>query len=113
MAAKTIYTDASSYTCATGGAAGVFAAGPPACTQNLHSVEPSLTYVVGAPALASSDVGVEAISATQWAAARQSASGTCYYISDDSAVGTRYGQAAASGICADPAMGLAANPAWT
>jgi type IV pilus assembly protein PilA len=85
VAAKTIYTDGSAYTCATGGAAGVFAG---TCTQNLNSVEPSLTYVVGAPALASTDVGVAAISATQWAAARQSASGICYYISDDSTVGT-------------------------
>jgi len=110
VSAKTIYTDGSSYVCATGGAAGVFAAG---CTQNLNSVEPSLTYVVGAPAANSTNVGVEAISATQWAAARQSASGICYYISDDSSVGTKYGQAAAAGACADPTMALAANPAWT
>jgi type IV pilus assembly protein PilA len=110
VAAKTIYTDASSYTCATGGAAGVFAG---TCTQNLNSVEPSLTYVVGAPALASTNVGVAAISATQWAAARQSASGICYYISDDSTAGTKYGQAAAAGVCAAPTMALAANPAWT
>jgi len=110
VAAKTIYTDASAYTCATGGIAGAFVG---TCTQNLHSVEPSLVYVVGAPALNSSDVGVVAVSATQWAAARQSASGICYYISDDSAVGTRYGQAAAAGVCATPTMALAAATAWT
>jgi type IV pilus assembly protein PilA len=108
VAAKTIYTDASSYVCATGGIAGAFVG---TCTQNLNSVEPSLTYVVGAPALNSSDVGVVAVSATQWAASRQSASGICFMISDDSSAGTKYGQAAAVGICAAPAVQV--GTAWT
>jgi type IV pilus assembly protein PilA len=108
VAAKTIYTDNSSYVCATGGAAGVFAA---TCTQNLLSVEPSLAYVVGAPAANASTIGVVAVSATQWAASRQSASGFCFMISDDSALGTKYGQAAASGVCAAPAVQVGAS--WT
>ena len=44
VAAKTMYTDNSSYACATG------AAPVAPCTQNLASIEPSLTYVAGAPA---------------------------------------------------------------
>ncbi len=108
VAAKTIYTDNSSYVCATGGAAGVFAG---TCTQNLLSVEPSLAYVVGAPAANSTNIGVVAVSATQWAASRQSASGICFMISDDSALGTKYGQAAAAGACAAPAVQVGAS--WT
>ena len=108
VAAKTIYTDASTYTCATGGAAGVFAAG---CSQNLKSVEPSLTYVAGAAGSVTTQVGVSVIAATQWAAGRWSASNTCFYISDDSAVGTKYGQVA--GACLAPTMALAAAASWT
>ena len=105
VAAKTIYTDNSSYLCASGGAAGVFVA---TCSQNLKSVEPSLVYVVGAPAANSTDVGVAA-AATTWFASRQSASGICFMISDDSATGTKYGQAAASGACAAPAAQAGAS----
>ncbi len=99
VAAKTMYTDASSYTNATAGATG------------LTSVEPSLTYVAGAPT--GTNVGITVVSTTQWAAARLSASGFCFYISDDTATGTKYGQAAASGACAAPSLALAATSAWT
>jgi len=105
VAAKTIYTDASSYTCATG------AAPVAPCTQNLASVEPSLTYVAGAAGSVTSQVGVSVVSATQWAAGRWSASNNCFYISDDSAVGTKYGQAA--GACVAPTMALAAAASWS
>ena len=106
VAAKTIYTDNSAYSCATG----VAVVAP--CTQNLTSVEPSLNYV--ATAATGTDVSVAAISPTQWAAGRLSASGTCYYISDTASgvsAGTSYGQVV--GACAVPTMALAANPAWT
>lgn len=103
VAAKVIYTDSSAYTCATG------AAVVAPCTQNLQSVEPAITYVAGAPALNSTNVGVTVVSATQWAASRQSASGFCFMISDDSALGTKYGQAAASGVCAAPAVQVGAS----
>ncbi|HUL84446.1 MAG TPA: type II secretion system protein [Actinomycetota bacterium] len=105
VAAKTIYTDASSYTCATGSAA----VAP--CTQSLSSVEPSLNYVAGAAGSVTTQVGVTVVSATQWAAGRWSASNNCFYISDDSAVGTKYGQAA--GACVAPTMALAAAASWS
>src|SRR4249920_2902974 len=63
VAAKTIYTDQSVYTCATGGAAGVFVG---TCTQNLLSVEPSLVYAT-ATAAGSTNVVVAVPAATQWA----------------------------------------------
>ena len=80
VAAKTLYTDASSYVTATEAAAG------------LPSVEPSLTYVAAGTAstVAAPSVSVSA-SATVWAAARMSASGTCYMIKDTAAAGTTYG----------------------
>ena len=96
VAAKTLYTDASSYT-----QAGVVA--------SMLSVEPSLNFVVGAPT--GTDIGLNAVSATVWAGARLSASGTCFYISDNTAAGTTYGQAA--GACANPTNVTAASPAWT
>ena len=95
VAAKTMYTDNSSYACATG------AAPVAPCTQNLASVEPSLTYVAGAPASVTTDGRGRRPSRRRsgrphvW-----SASNICFYISDDSAAGTKYGQAAAAGgVC--------------
>jgi type IV pilus assembly protein PilA len=99
VAAKTIYANNSSYVGASSTA--------------LQPVEPSLVFVAGAPAAGTTAVGVNAMSATQWAAARQSVTGICFYISDDATVGTRYGQAAATGACANPTTTLAAATAWT
>jgi type IV pilus assembly protein PilA len=100
VAAKTFYTDNSSFANAT--------------AANLPSVETSLTFVAGAPAAGSSNVGVmTAPTATTWSAARQSASGFCFYISDNSTTGTRYGQASATGACAAPTVALAAAASWT
>jgi type IV pilus assembly protein PilA len=109
VAAKTIYTDNSAYTCATA----ANGAAAPCVGIGLPSVEPSLTYVAGAPASVTTEVGVAVISATQWAAARWSASNFCFYISDDSAAGTRYGQAAATGACAAPTIALASAASWS
>jgi type IV pilus assembly protein PilA len=97
VAAKTLYTDSSAYTGAT-------AAG-------LATVEPSLTYV--ATAATGTDVSVAVVSASQWAAGRLSASTVCFYISDDVAVGTRYGQTAAGTACAVPTLALAATASWS
>jgi type IV pilus assembly protein PilA len=108
VAAKVIYTDNSSYICATavnGAGAGC------AATVGLPSVEPSLTYVAGAAGSVTTQVGITVVGATQWAAGRWSASNNCFYISDDSSVGTRYGQAA--GACVAPTMALAAATVWT
>ena len=91
VAAKTIYTDNSSYALADSAATG------------LVTVEPSLCYVAtGTASVASgatcvSGAGAASISvsaaATIWAAARMSASGTCYSIKDTAASGTTYGSA--------------------
>ena len=99
VSAKTIYANNYSYVGATSAA--------------VQAVEPSLVFVTGAPAAGATTVGVNAIAAGQWAAARQSASGICFYISDDAAVGTRYGQAAAAGACANPTIGLASATVWS
>jgi type IV pilus assembly protein PilA len=97
VAAKTVYTDASTYATANAAA--------------LTAVEPSLTFVDGAPT--GVQVGIGALSATTWAAARLSASGICYYISESATAGTRYGQTASGTACVAPTMALAAGTAWT
>ena len=99
VAAKTVYTDGSTYATADG--------------TGLTAIEPSLTFVDGAPTAGTTEVGVSAISDTEWAAARESASGVCYYISEESSAGTQYGQTASGTACVAPTMALAPNPAWT
>jgi type IV pilus assembly protein PilA len=71
VAAKTMYTDASTYASATSLATG------------LITVEPSLKYDAAgtAEAVGSTNVSVSA-AANIWAAARMSASGTCFGITD-------------------------------
>ena len=94
VAAKTMYTDNSSYALATDVAA-----------TGLPTVEPSLTYVAAATAstVAAPSVSVSAPAAgITWAAARMSASGTCYGIYDTAAAGTRY--ASAVGTCTGAAV---------
>jgi type IV pilus assembly protein PilA len=98
VAAKTLYTDNSTYVGAT-------AAGLPA-------VEPSLNYVAGAATGTSLGIMV-APSATDWSANRLSASGFCYYISDTSTAGTKYGQSATATACLAPTVALANNASWT
>jgi type IV pilus assembly protein PilA len=87
VAAKTLYTDTSNYSTST--------------ATNLATVEPSLTYVDGSIASDTTTfrVSVSAASAT-WAAARMSASGTCYAIKDvASGPGTRYGSTTTATDC--------------
>jgi type IV pilus assembly protein PilA len=77
VAAKTMYTDASTYAGAT--------------AALLPNVEPSLSYVTAASTVAAPKVSVmNPPTATKWAAARMSASGTCYGIQDTSTAGTTY-----------------------
>jgi type IV pilus assembly protein PilA len=87
VAAKTLYTDDSDYTAAT--------------TTALEAVEPSLQYVATGTASAAGNnfaVSVNPISDTEWAAARLSASDTCFYIRDEATgPGTTYGSGA--GAC--------------
>jgi type IV pilus assembly protein PilA len=70
VAAKTIYTDASTYASAT--------------ATGLAAVEPSLKYDVGTTAETAATLGHLSVSssATAWGAARFSASGTCFGITD-------------------------------
>ena len=94
VAAKTMYTDNSSYALANEVAG-----------TGLVSVEPSLCYVAAATASVASGAacvsgsGAASLSvsaaAGAWAAARMSASGTCFGITDTSAGGTKYGIPAA------------------
>jgi len=95
VAAKTMYSDNSTYALADATA-----------VTGLESVEPSLCYVDGVTASVSSvavcpgsgsggatvSVAVPAAPPEQWAAARLSASGTCYFVRDQAAgPGTTYG----------------------
>jgi len=101
VAAKTIYTDQSDYSDAT--------------TTALTDVEPSLTYTTAATDSVATttppfQVSVNPASPTEWAAARLSASGSCFWIFDDAeGPGTRYGSdptgAACSGVDALGATG--------
>jgi type IV pilus assembly protein PilA len=102
VAAKTMYTDTSSYASATSGATG------------LITVEPSLTYVTAASTVAAPSVSVMTTpTATTWAAARMSASNTCFGIYDTASAGTTYAQGIAT--CTGDAVAGAAPTAksWT
>jgi len=98
VAAKTMYTDNSTYAAATEAAA-----------TGLATVEPALCYVatgtasVSSGATCASGSGAASVSvdaqATQWAAARMSASGTCFYIKDTSSGGTKYAQVSTTPTC--------------
>ena len=89
VAAKTMYTDTSSYALATESSA-----------TGLPTVEPSLNYVAAATdsTVAAPSVSVSA-APTIWGAARMSASGTCYTIKDTAAAGTRFGSTATAADC--------------
>jgi type IV pilus assembly protein PilA len=98
-AAKTIYTDAQSY-------AGVNAA-------TMAAVEPSLTYAADAvtDSTGQNNIGVLG-TATTFSAAALSASGTCYWIKENTASGTTYGSGTAA-TCSGTDANAAALPAWT
>jgi type IV pilus assembly protein PilA len=115
VAAKTMYTDNSSYAAAT-----------EVALTGLPTVEPSLCYVTAATASLSSGTtctvagknGAASVSvsatATTWAAARVSASGTCFTIADSAASGTTYGQALTAATCkGSGALADATTQAWT
>ena len=103
VAAKTMYTDNSSYALAIETAA-----------TGLPTVEPSLTYVSSATAstVAAPSVSVGS-TATTWAATRMSASGTCYGIYDTSAAGTKYATAVATCTAATVLATPPTATSWT
>lgn len=84
VAAKTLYTDNSSYWSAT--------------PAGLSTIEPSLCYVDQATSSSPGDPGCYGLTAISvytsgdaWAAASMSDSGTCFWIADDLNFGTTYG----------------------
>lgn len=80
-AAKTLYTDNSSYSGAT--------------DVGLPAVEPSLTYkAAGTDSTGQKDVSVSATD-TVWAGAALSKSGRCFWITETSTTGTKFGAGAA------------------
>jgi type IV pilus assembly protein PilA len=94
-AAKTIYTDGTSYVTATPAA--------------LLAVEPALTFA--ATDVASSkatDVSVNAATATTFYGAALSSSGECYYVKDDINAGTSYSKTAVAADCTGTKAALAA-----
>ena len=96
VAAKTLYTDSSSYTSA-------------GTTTSMSSVEGSLTFQTAAVGTTVGVVGIASPSADTWAAARYSASGKCFYISDSATAKTRYGNTAVA--CVAPTVQT--GTAWT
>jgi type IV pilus assembly protein PilA len=93
-AAKTIYTDAQSYSTVS--------------TATMAAVEPSLTYAANnADSTGQNNVSVRG-TATVFSAAALSASGTCYWIKEDVAAGTTYGSGASTDCSGDDANAAAA-----
>jgi type IV pilus assembly protein PilA len=98
-AAKTIYTDSQTYTSATPAA--------------MLAVEPSLTYAAAAvDSTGQNNVSVSGAGPI-FAAAALSASGTCYWIKENTASGTTYGSDPSSANCSGTDAIGAALPAWT
>lgn len=101
VAAKTMYTDTNSYATADNSATG------------LTTVEPSLVYVAAATA---SDTSTRKVSvsaaAGEWAAARMSASGTCFFIDETAATGTTYGSTTTALDCTGTQALTAAGTSW-
>ncbi len=86
-AAKTMYTDASSY------------AGADESATGLKTVEPSVAYV--AAATASSDPKTVSVNAStnSWSAAAWSASGNCFFIKETTTGPTAFGTSAVAADC--------------
>jgi type IV pilus assembly protein PilA len=116
VAAKAIFSNGASYVCARAATSTT-----PPCSQALPQFEPKLTYVTAASTTANPRVSVMTTpTATLWAAARMSATGTCFGIRDvavgapPSTVGTWYGQGLAT--CTGTSASAAAqtpNKRWT
>jgi hypothetical protein len=94
VAAKTMRIDAGTYADAS--------------TTALASIEPSLSYVEGEIISSPSTISAFAVD-DEWAAARMSESGTCFWIKDSASTGTTYG----SGLpCTGHAAMKAVGAGW-
>jgi type IV pilus assembly protein PilA len=93
VAAKTMYTDSSTYAGANETATGLLSVEPSLCyvAAGTASVDTGATAGAGCTAAGGASVSVAPNAGTSWAAARLSASGTCYMIKDTAASGTTYG----------------------
>ena len=101
-AAKTVYANDDTYTGTT--------------TLALSTVEASLTFQTVVSTIAAPVVSVmSAPTSTLWAAARMSASGTCYGIQDSTALGTMYvtNLGTCTGDAAAAASGASVGSSWT
>jgi type IV pilus assembly protein PilA len=110
VAAKTMYTDNSSYALANDSATGLITVEPSLCyyAAATASVATGAVAGTGCTSAGGASTSVSA-AATQWAAARLSASTTCYWIKDTAATGTTYGSGA---TCTGTAALAAASPAF-
>jgi type IV pilus assembly protein PilA len=106
VAAKVAYTDDDAYTNAT--------------NLLLPAIEPSLQYLAAGTASSSANnfavsVAVGGANDQEWAAARMSASGTCFYIHDDASApvaGTFYGSTVVAASCTGTLALAAAGTSW-
>ena len=86
VAAKTMYTDTSSYAAADASATGLFTVEPSLCYAAAATASDDRRGMRDAPAVPRTSASSAAAAA--WAAARMSASGTCYWIDETAASGT-------------------------
>jgi type IV pilus assembly protein PilA len=96
VAAKTMYTDNSSYALADSSATGLFTVEPSLCYA--ATATPSTVGGACVTGAGAANISVNA-AATTWAAARMSASSTCYTIKDNAAAGTTYGSTGTAANC--------------
>jgi type IV pilus assembly protein PilA len=98
-AAKVVYTDKQDYTQATPGA--------------LTTASGALTFVSAATAPSGqNNVSVAPVSASYIVFSGQSKTGNCFYVSDDSSLGTLYAKMPGAGGCAASGAPLPGDPAW-
>ena len=111
VAAKTMYTDSSTYAAADDAATGLITVEPSLCyyAAGTASVATGATAGVGCTASGGASTSVATNTNVSWSAARMSASTTCYWIKDTSASGTTYGTGA---TCTGTAAAAAALPAF-
>ena len=112
VAAKTMYTDNSSYALADDAATGLILVEPSLCyyAAGTASVATGAVAGTGCTSAGGASTSVSAALAV-WAAARLSASTTCYWIKDTAATGTTYGSGPAATCTGTVALG-AALPAF-
>ena len=102
VAAKTMYTDNSTYALADSAATGLVTVEPSLCyvAAGTASVSSGAVCVSGGGAASVSVAPNVGVGINEWAGARMSASATCYGINDNAATGTTYGSTDPGGTLA-------------